>query len=137
MGFTGCPIDEPVPPVFAIPGAPEGTWRATGQGDGFASSDYPENPWFWYYGNDYPGAPISVTLTIEDGWIVGVDIAGPDETFGFAAPVMNSAPAQIMERNAIIVDHVSGSTRTADGIIEAGEAALAAILAGYGVEVAD
>jgi len=137
IGLVGCPIDKPVPITTPIEGAPAGAWRAEGQGDGFARWDSPFNPWFGYYGNTALGRPITVTLTVSDGFITEVNIAGPDETLGHGlGPISHimavSAPAQIMERNAIIVDSVTDSTRTIDGIIQAGEAALAIIVAGDG-----
>jgi len=145
MALTGCssqPAALEPPPVAPIPGAPEGTWRATAYGDGFARLDDILNPWFWYLENVELGRPISVTLTVEDGFIISVEIYGPDESHNWGAGdgnityiINTSAPRQIMQRNAIDVDIVAMSTRTANGIIQGGQAALISILAGGGEEI--
>jgi len=148
MAFTGCSSQSPAPealtivPAAPIPGAPEGTWRATAYGDGFARWDNILNPWFWYLENVEPGRQISVTLTVEDGFIISVEIYGPDESSYWGGGAGNityiintSAPRQIVQRNAVEVDIVAMSTRTASGIIQGGQAALAIILAGGGEEI--
>ena len=147
IGFAGCPIDRPVPAVFQIPDAPAGTWRASAEGSGFAHTSDDRSAWWSYDGwpggsHEYPadrGSPITVTLTVADGFITTVTIVGPDESSGWGgtfgtvtvAVIMESwAPEQIIRRNAIEVDTVAGTTFTIAGIIQAGERALAEILRG-------
>ena len=141
LAVVGC-TSTPGAATAPIPGAPEGTWRATAYGDGFARWDDILNPWFWYLENMEPGRQISVTLTVENGFIIGVEIYGPDESHYWGGGIGNisyiintGAPRQIKQRNAIEVDVVTASTRTTNGIIQGAQAALDIILAGGGVEV--
>ena len=151
LAFAGCPIDRPVPTVFPIPDAPAGTWRASAEGAGFANTSDPRSAWWTYrpYTEENRGDPITVTLTVSDGFITRVDIVGDDETdthFGLisgTAPItvgeiiLNWAEEQIIRRNAIELDHVVDSTFTISGIIQAGERALQRILDDEGEEVTD
>ena len=144
--LTSCPEDDPLPLdqmifVKPIPGAPAGTWRASGEGDGFARPEDPFAEWYSYYNHDDPGAPITATVTIENGIIKIVNITGPDESTEIGKRLIDLAPPIIIRRNAFNLvqgdfpDSLATATLSRDGINTAGNKAIDKILAGQGTEV--
>ena len=110
---------------------------ASASAHGFASQDpaylvYPLN-------NPAPGRQITVTITMENGFIKEVDIDAPDESktapYNFTSRLLENAPAVIIARNTFDlerrdIDGASGATRTFTGIMEAGNSAIDKIMAG-------
>ena len=72
-----------------------------------------------------PGA-ITVNLTIKDGKITAATASGPKETPGIGSVAVEKMPAEMVARNSIIVDGVTGATISSTGILKAAEAALIA-----------
>ena len=72
-----------------------------------------------------PGA-ISVTISLKDGKIADVKASGPKETPGIGSVAIEKMPAEMVARNSINVDGVTGATVSSTGIIKAAEAALKA-----------
>ena len=73
------------------------------------------------------GGPIKVTVTLEKGKIVNVEVDGPFETQGIGSRAVASLPAQMMKKKTVEVDTVSGATVSSNGILEAARAAVAQI----------
>ena len=71
--------------------------------------------------------PVTVTVTMENGRIVRVEADGPYETPGIGTRALIQISARMVERNTVNVDTLSGSTVTADAVIEAAKAAVAQI----------
>jgi len=79
------------------------------------------------------GGQVSVHVEIKDHTIIGIQVETPDETAeigGVAAPKMAE---RIVEGQSLMVDAVSGATRTSGGVLEAVESALKG--AGADVEI--
>ena len=118
------------PPAEPLEGIPDGT--GTGVADGFASAD--SN--FLDYNPEF-GAPITVTVTVTAGFITAVTVDGPDESFGWGSVIIAQAPDLIRRMNRFelaeryFVNAVTGSTRTIDGVNNAGNMALEDIAARY------
>ncbi|MBQ3458324.1 MAG: flavocytochrome c [Synergistaceae bacterium] len=72
-----------------------------------------------------PGS-ISVTISLKDGKIADVKASGPKETPGIGSVAIEKMPAEMVARNSINVDGVTGATVSSTGIIKAAEAALKA-----------
>ena len=72
-----------------------------------------------------PGA-ITVSVSVKDGKISAVNAQGPKETQGIGSVAIEKLPAQMVERNAITVDGITGATISSTGILKATEAALVA-----------
>ena len=130
LGLTGCPGGNGADRPPLLEGVPDGT--GTGIGQGYASSD----PNFLEYNPDF-GAPITVTVTVQDGLISAVAIYGPDETPGWGSLIIDQAPSIITRTNRFELrqedfDVIASSTRTIDGINEAGINALENIMQRYG-----
>lgn len=70
-----------------------------------------------------PGLEVSVK--VEDGKIVDVQILWHDETPDVSAPAREAVPAAIVEANSTIVDVASGATYTSGAIMDAVRNALA------------
>ena len=70
------------------------------------------------------GGNITVTVTVEKGKITEVLADGPHETAGLGSTALISLPAQMVQRNSVEVNAVSGSTITSNAIIEAAKAAV-------------
>ena len=117
--------------VEPLAGIPNGS--GTGIADGFASAD----PNFLDYNPEF-GAPITVTVTVLDGFITEVTVDGPDESFGWGSIIINQAPDLIRSMNRFELAHehfvnaIAGSTMTIDGVNNAGNRALADIVSRYG-----
>ena len=69
---------------------------------------------------------VTVTLTLEDGKIVGCTATGANETAGIGSVVIDTFPATVAESGSIAVDAVSGATITSNAFMEAAAAALTA-----------
>ena len=137
--FVGCTMEpdavEP-PGPDPIPGNPTGG-PVTKYADGWASTPA------WYFMTIYPGPPgeqVSVTLSLENGFITNLSFsAEPRETFG-EEWVFARAYAQIMQYNSfeqmrwglppLPIDVFSGGTYTARAIRDAGRAAIQSIIDG-------
>lgn len=79
------------------------------------------------------GGEVSVQVEIKNHTIIGIQVQTPNETAeigGVAAPKMAD---RIVEGQSLMVDAVSGATRTSGGVLEAVEAALKG--AGADIEV--
>ena len=71
---------------------------------------------------------VSVTLTLENGFITNVVAAAPHDTPMFAAPVISRAQSDMVRFNVPQIDNVSGSTITVMGINQAAQNALNQLL---------
>lgn len=80
-----------------------------GVGDGFGGKD-----------------AITVKLTIKDGKIAEAKAEGPKETPGIGSVAVENMPKEMVEKNSIKVDGVTGATLSSNGIRQAAEAALIA-----------
>ena len=87
----------------------KGAQMGTGTADGFGG----------------PGA-ITVSITLTDGKISAATASGPKETPGIGSVAVEKMPAEMVARNSINVDGVSGATVSSTGILKAAEAALKA-----------
>jgi len=72
-----------------------------------------------------PGA-LSVTITLKDGKIADVKAEGPKETEGIGSVALEKMPAEMVSKNSIKVDGISGATLSSTGILLAADAALRA-----------
>lgn len=63
--------------------------------------------------------PISVTVTIENGQIVSVEIGDNAETPEISGPAFEAIPAAIVEAQSAEVDSVAGATNSSRGVMEA------------------
>jgi uncharacterized protein with FMN-binding domain len=76
------------------------------------------------------GEDITVTVTMQDGWMTAVDIEGPDETPTLGGQLIETLEPIIKQNNTFDVDNIdgvegiSGATFTFNGIKEAGEKAV-------------
>lgn len=127
IGLTACPADNEYRPL-PIEGNPSGT--ATATGDGFARSDY-----YLMEGALSYGREITVTVTLDEGYITGVVINGPDESKDYGQVIIQKAPLVIKAKNTFDVtirdiDAVSTATSTLKGITEGGNRAIDKIKAG-------
>jgi len=67
---------------------------------------------------------IFVKVEVDTTQIISVSIGENRETPTIAAPAFNRIPAQIVERQSLVVDNVAGATITSNGIISGVKAAL-------------
>jgi hypothetical protein len=130
IGLSGCPTDDEPGSTGPLPieGNPSGI--ATGRGDGFARSDYYLREGALGYGRE-----ITVTVTLDEGYITDVVINGPDESNDYGQVIIQKAPTVIKAKNTFDVnirdvDAVSIATSTLKGIKEAGKGAIDKIKAG-------
>ncbi len=70
--------------------------------------------------------PIKVKVTLSDSAIKAVEIVEQGETENIASGALESIPAEIVAKQSLAVDAVSGATHVSEGILEAVEKALAA-----------
>ena len=70
-------------------------------------------------------AEIACEVTVEGGKITAVTVTEHSETPGLCDAALESVPAQIVEKQSLDVDLVSGATGTSQGILDAAKAALA------------
>jgi hypothetical protein len=136
--LTGCPVededtnkDKP-PPVVEPEPEPYipvaiGNYTGTGSGTGNGFGNSPAH----LEDHGFIGKPITVTVTMEAGWIKTVNIDGPDESAGFGAVLVDTLPAKIKEYNTFdlsnLVDGLSSASYTYRGIKEGGEKAIEVI----------
>lgn len=85
------------------------TLMGTGTGDGFGGKD-----------------SVSVTVSVKDGKITNVTAQGPNETDGIGSKAIEAMPGEMVAKNSISVDGVTGATITSTGLRQAAEAALKA-----------
>ena len=78
------------------------------------------------------GGDVNVTVTVEGGKIVSVEVGTHNETPGISDPAIEKIPAAIVEAQSADVAAVSGATVTSEAI----KAAVAAALAGEAAEEA-
>ena len=77
--------------------------------------------------NGFGGADaITVTVTVDEGKIKDVKAEGPKETEGIGSVALTKLPAEMVEKNVINVDVMTGATISSTGILKAAEAALTA-----------
>ncbi len=69
---------------------------------------------------------ITVTVTLDEGKIKDVKAEGPKETEGIGSVALQKLPADMIAKNAINVDVMTGATISSTGILKAAEAALIA-----------
>ena len=72
------------------------------------------------------GGDVTVTLTVENGTITAVKAEGANETEGIGTKALEQMPADMVARNSVTVDAVSGATFTSNAVLEAAAAALEA-----------
>ena len=78
-------------------------------------------------GDGFGGAgAITVKLTLKDGVITDAKAEGPKETPGIGSVAVENMPKEMVEKNSIKVDGVTGATLSSNGIRQAAEAALVA-----------
>ena len=95
---------EPAPDAALEATGGDGTYSATAQG---------------------LGGDVTVTLTIENGALAAVAAEGPDETQGIGTRALEIMPSDMLSKNSIEVDGVSGATVTSNAILQAAADALA------------
>jgi hypothetical protein len=129
MFLAGCPTEDEDP---AFKPAPIGTYSGTGtgQGDGFArSAAYVQE-------HGAIGTVITVTVTMQEGFMTAVAIDGPDESPGFGAVVVEKLPAEIKKYNTFdlgkfvdgsLLDTISSASTTYKAIKAGGEQAISQI----------
>ena len=71
------------------------------------------------------GGEVKVTLTVEDGKIVGATVEGAGETEGIGGAALEPLAAQLIEAGSADIEGVSGATVTSTAVKEAAAAALA------------
>lgn len=69
---------------------------------------------------------ITVTVTVDGGKIKAVKAEGPKETEGIGSVALTKLPADMVAKNAVNVDVMTGATISSKGILKAAEAALTA-----------
>lgn len=111
--FTGCPTDSEEDNRHSAYGTPPFTNTVTGQASG---------------GHAGGTAKVVITLTLADGYITAVDLSGSTgNTTGYGSRVIDIAPAEIIAKNSVEIDKVSGATITWEALVAAGKAALGQI----------
>ena len=71
------------------------------------------------------GGEVSVSVTVENGTITGVDAQGPMETQGVGSNAIEQLPEAILAAQSAEVDTVAGCTVTSNAVLAAAKAALA------------
>ena len=69
---------------------------------------------------------ITVSVTVKDGKLSAVTAQGPNETTGIGSKAIESMPADMLAKNSINVDGVTGATFSSNGILAAAEKAIVA-----------
>jgi fumarate reductase flavoprotein subunit len=78
------------------------------------------------------GGVVTVSLTLEDGYITQARVTGPNETEGFGNLAIAQAPAIIVSKNSVELDTLGGASYTTRAIKGAGQKALEKISSGGG-----
>jgi uncharacterized protein with FMN-binding domain len=73
------------------------------------------------------GGPVTVTVTVENGKITGVEADGPGETQGIGSRAIANLPGAIVAANSVEVDGISGASVTSQAIKAAVQEALGKI----------
>lgn len=71
------------------------------------------------------GGDVTVTLTIEGDTLVEASAEGPGETDGIGTRALETMPQEMLARNTVAVDGVSGATITSNAVLQAAADALA------------
>jgi uncharacterized protein with FMN-binding domain len=127
-GLTGCPTDDDDAGTEAekpLPIAGNPTGSAAKSAPGFAKSD----DYLAAHGETEYGADVTVTVTVTEGYITGVEVDGPDESPDIGGEAIIKLTAQIKAKNSFDVDKISGASYTSAAVKTAGQAALAQIIA--------
>ena len=95
--------------IFTTASANKGVLTGTGKGSGFAGAE-----------------AVTVTITLKDNVITEVKAEGPGETPGIGSKAIEQMPSEMVAKNSITVDGVTGATMTSTGMLQAAEAALKA-----------
>ena len=69
---------------------------------------------------------LTVSITVKDGKISAVTAQGPKETEGIGSKAIASMPGEMVAKNSIAVDGVTGATITSTGLLQGAEKALIA-----------
>ena len=69
---------------------------------------------------------ITVSITVKDGKISAATAQGPNETPGIGSKAVDSMPAEMVAKNSIAVDGVTGATISSTAILAAAEKAIIA-----------
>ena len=69
---------------------------------------------------------ITVSITLKDGKIIDAKAEGPKETEGIGSVAVANMPKEMVERNSILVDGITGATFSSTGILKAAELAILA-----------
>lgn len=72
------------------------------------------------------GGDVTVSLTLADGALADVKVAGDKETAGIGSRAVELMPGTMLAANSIAVDGISGATVTSGAILAAAKEALAA-----------
>ena len=70
------------------------------------------------------GGDVPVTVTIEDGRIVSIDVGDNSETAGIGSNAIEQLPGKIVEAQSLAVDVIGGATVTSTAILTAVETAI-------------
>jgi uncharacterized protein with FMN-binding domain len=93
------PAEQPAPSSFVI--SPDANGEAAATAKGFGEEG------------------VTVTVTLEDGAIVGIYAEGPGETDGVGSIAVDELPGLIMDKGGPDVDVIAGATLTSNAIISA------------------
>ena len=63
--------------------------------------------------------PIQVEVTVDETRVTDIKIVKHEETEGICEPALTDIPADIIEKQSLDVDIVSGATFTSEGVLEA------------------
>ena len=69
---------------------------------------------------------ITVSITVNDGKITAATAQGPNETPGIGSKAVESMPGEMVAKNSIAVDGVTGATISSTAILAAAEKAITA-----------
>ncbi len=72
------------------------------------------------------GGDVTVTLTLLDGRIMGVEVEGASETDGIGSVALDTLAIQMLQHNSINLDAMAGATITSKAVLEAAKLALVA-----------
>ena len=122
--LAGCPIAAPEPIRVRLEGVRDGT--RTGLGDGWART----SEFLAYYGHltdGQYGERVSVTVTVEDGYITDVVVYRGNDSTIFIEPLIDRMIPVVKARNTFdlaLVDVGGGATASFRGIVEGGNNAI-------------
>ncbi|MGI6643540.1 MAG: FMN-binding protein [Bacillota bacterium] len=109
-----------------VASAMEFVQRALGVGSGAVEIVLADIPDGTYEGSgEGLFGPINVSVKIEGGKLISIEITQQSETPGLSDPAIQNVPKSMVEKQSVDVDTVAGATFTSKGIIEAVRNALA------------